>query len=111
MNTAVFWTSVLFIGILSGIYAGLGVAVSPAPYMLTGLVTQLAIAMWLGSEIRRRGYHAAFDAQTFIFFAWPVAGPYYIFRTRGWRGFYILIAAPAVWFAGLYAGVFAGMAL
>lgn len=98
----------MLLGFLYGVYWGLEIAVHPAVQLLAGFAVQLGVPIWLGGEIRRRGYHAAFDARTFLFFAWPVAGPYYLFRTRGWRGVYAILGALGLWMGGFIAGAFAG---
>ena len=46
----------------------------------------LFIAWWVELDRRRRGYGAPFEFSAFVFFAWPVLVPYYLYKTRGRRG-------------------------
>ena len=54
----------------------------PAQLFLSG-----SIALWVLADSRRRGQSLHYDAGSFIYFAWPVLAPIYLFSTRGWRAF------------------------
>lgn len=56
-----------------------------------------SIALWVLEDARRRGQSLHYDAGSFVFFAWPVLVPIYLFSTRGWRAF-----AAIGWFLLLY---------
>jgi len=51
---------------------------------------------------RKRGFRVPFEFDAFVFFAWPIVVPYYLYRTRGARGlllaagFYALVILPLV---------------
>jgi hypothetical protein len=47
----------------------------------------LILVCWVRVDVRAQRYSAPFDFDAFIFFGWPVAVPYYLYRTRGGRGF------------------------
>jgi hypothetical protein len=51
---------------------------------------------WVRADRRARGYRAPFEFDAFVFFAWPVAVPYYLCSTRGWRGFLITLGLVAL---------------
>ena len=95
----------LFLFILSGIYAtGLAALAShgyPARPEATALLWSLEfptlVAAWVRTDRRRRILGLPFEFEAFVFFGWPVALPYYLYRTRGKTG---LITAAAVY--GLY---------
>ena len=57
----------------------------------------LGIANWIRADRRRLGITSTFDDGFFIFFAWPLALPYYLFTSRGLRG-----GLAVFGFVGLY---------
>ena len=63
---------------------------------------QTLLAVWVRMDRRRRNVSLPFEFDAFVFFGWPVALPYYLYRTRRRRGLvvtvavYILEVAPAV---------------
>jgi hypothetical protein len=50
------------------------------------LVFRLMVVSWVQVDARAQRYHAPFDFGAFLFFAWPLVLPYYLYRTRGARG-------------------------
>lgn len=86
------------VGFIYGLYWGMGFGMGPYVQIWAGLTIQFGIVFWLHRDMRLRGYHPAFDSRTFLFVAWPVVGPYYLFRTRGRMAF-----VPIVGFVALYA--------
>jgi hypothetical protein len=66
---------------------------------LAELLLPGSIALWVLADARRRGRELPYDAGSFIYFAWPVFAPAYLFSTRGWRGFGVI-----GWFLLLYLG-------
>jgi hypothetical protein len=71
--------------------------ISPLTTLLWMLALSLSITGWVWEDRRACGYKASFEFDAFVFFAWPVAVPYYLCRTRGWRGLYAT--------AGLFAAI------
>lgn len=52
------------------------------------LFTLSYIIAWSVEEDRKlKRFSAPFEFSAFVFFAWPVVVPYYLFKTRGWSGF------------------------
>src|ERR1043165_2071545 len=49
-----------------------------------------SISLWILADARQRGRPMPYDAGTFLYFAWPVLAPVYLFKTRGWRAFVVL---------------------
>src|SRR5262249_44581924 len=45
-----------------------------------------SVAWWVEVDRRAKGITAPFEYAAFMFFAWPLLAPYYLFRCRGWRG-------------------------
>ena len=46
----------------------------------------LLLAWWAHADRRARGMGMPFEFEAFVVFLWPIALPYYMFRTRGWWG-------------------------
>jgi len=46
-----------------------------------------SIALWVLADARQRHRTVPYDFGTFVFIAWPVLVPIYLFTTRGWRAF------------------------
>jgi hypothetical protein len=57
---------------------------------LAHLLLPGSIALWVLADARRRRLALPYDAGSFVYFAWPVLAPAYLFFTRGWRGFAII---------------------
>src|SRR6187401_3153919 len=54
----------------------------------------LIMAWWIIADARKRQKQLCYDS--FIYFAWPVVVPVYLFQTRGWRALLTLFC-----FAGI----------
>jgi hypothetical protein len=71
----------------------------------------LLLAWWVYSDRRARGVGMPFEFEAFVVFLWPVAVPYYLYRTRGrWGlvlggGIWVLYLVPTVASAIVYAAV------
>ena len=98
-----------FIGFVFGLYYGMWVEMNPYVDLCAALALPLGIVFWLHRDMRLRNYHPAFDSRTFLFFAWPLAGPYYLFRTRGHKALLPITGSVALVAAGVVLGVFVGM--
>jgi hypothetical protein len=73
---------------------------SGAPAIVAALSTYFlasSIATCIVSDARRHQRSIPYDFDSFIFFAWWVLAPTYLFSTRGWRGF-----IPIAWFLVIY---------
>ncbi len=46
-----------------------------------------SISLWILADAQQRRRSVPYDFDAFVFFAWPVLVPIYLFSTRGWRGF------------------------
>ena len=67
------------LGSPSGIAA---VAALLSNYLLPG-----SIALWVLADARQRHRPWPYDFGSFVFFAWPLLVPVYLFSSRGWRAF------------------------
>ena len=59
-----------------------------------------SISLWVRTDAYSRGKRPPYDFDSLIFFLWPIAGPVYLFSTRGWRGFGPLALFLLVYIAG-----------
>jgi hypothetical protein len=50
------------------------------------------LAIWVRMDRNNRSLSLPFEFDAFVFFAWPVAVPYYLYRIRGWRGLFLSAA-------------------
>ena len=98
-----------FIGFVYGLYYGMWVEMNPYVDLCAALALPLGIVFWLHRDMRLRNYHPAFDSRTFLFFAWPLVGPYYLFRTRGRMAFVPIAGFVALYAAGGVLGFFVGI--
>lgn len=79
-----------------------GVRGADSAELLWSTEFRLILASWILADRRARAFSAPYDFEAFVFFAWPVVIPYYLYRTRGGRGVlyafavYFLYAAPVV---------------
>ena len=93
--------------ILSAIYsiglaalASHGYSTRPeASALLWGLEFQALLAIWVRIDRSLRKSSLPFEFEAFVFFAWPVAAPYYLYRTRGKQGLLVMVAVYALYVA------------
>lgn len=65
--------------------------------LLAAALLSLSIALWVLADARQHHRAVPYDFGTFVFIAWPVLVPFYLFSTRGWPAF-----ATLGWFLLLY---------
>jgi hypothetical protein len=69
---------------------------------LSVVFQQLLVATWVYFDRQGRDLGLPFEFDAFVFFAWPIALPYYLVKSRGSRGlllfavFFALLVVPAV---------------
>jgi len=54
----------------------------------------LVLTLWVRADQQVRGFSVPFEFDAFVFFAWPVVVPCYLYRTRGRRG---LLLGMGIW--------------
>ncbi len=74
-----------------------GLNAPDATQLLWGFEFRLILALWVRADRLFRGFSVPFEFDAFVFFAWPVVVPYYLYRSRGGRG--LLLGAGIL---GLY---------
>jgi hypothetical protein len=58
------------------------------------LTYRIFLVAWVRADGRNLGFSAPYEFDAFLFFAWPLALPYYLCKTRGPSG---LLAAFGIW--------------
>lgn len=78
---------------LTAIYSiGLSVTMSrrfvvpEASNSLYFLMFGLFLSWWVRIDRLARGFGVPFEFDVLVFFGWPFMVPYYLYRTRGWKG-------------------------
>jgi hypothetical protein len=61
----------------------------------------LVIALWVLADARKRGQRLCYDYDSFVYFAWPVVVPAYLFQTRGWRALLTLLCFAGIWLVAI----------
>jgi len=51
---------------------------------------RIILAWWVSVDRRIRGFSVPFEFDALVFFAWPFIVPYYLYRTRGRRGLFLV---------------------
>ena len=74
----------------------LGGAASPRSQYLYLAGFSFAIAWWVEIDRRRRAISMPFEFAAFMFFSWIFLLPYYLFKTRRWRGLGLAFGAILV---------------
>ncbi len=54
------------------------------------------LACWVYGDRRQRGFPAPYEFEAFVFFAWPLVVPYYLYSTRDWRAATLILIALAI---------------
>jgi hypothetical protein len=89
LPTLMLWVSALAMGVAGGM--------SPAerlPWraeLVSRVVQALILSTWVIADAQKRNWPLFHDYASFVFFAWMVVVPIYLFRTRGARAFLTLL--------------------
>jgi|SRR5215475_9072797 len=91
-------TAIYSIGLF--VLASHGLHVRPqATEILWKLGFPAFLASWVHLDKQNKRLNLPFEFDAFVFFGWPVALPYYLYRTRGKRGLLITTAVYALYVA------------
>jgi len=93
--TVALWLCVVAFGIVSAVSSD-GAGLPMRAELAADLAFPLVMATWVMADARRRGLSLSYDYDTFVFLAWPLVVPAYLFQTRGTRAFLTLLC-----FAGI----------
>jgi hypothetical protein len=67
----------------------------------------LFLTWWVMIDVRERRTEVPYDFGYFILCTWPISIPYYILRTRGWKGGLLVAGLVGLWVAPM---IFAALA-
>jgi len=72
---------------------------------------RLVLAWWVRVDRRARGFSVPFEFDAFVFFAWPFIVPYYLYRTRGRRGLFLVTGIYGLYLMPYFAAQIVRIAL
>lgn len=85
INVIVFFAAIYYL--LSSVAVYLGGYPSYEFQLLWYISNSLFIAWWVIEDKKKQNYHAPYEFGAFVFFAWLIVVPYYLWRTRGRKSF------------------------
>ena len=95
--TLMLWFFVLLAGVATGM--------SPEGELprraasIASVLNALLISWWVMTDARKRQRRLFYDYGMYLFFAWPIVVPVYLFQTRGWRALLTLLCFAGIWMA------------
>jgi hypothetical protein len=92
--TLALWLYAIGWGVLS---AAIPDDLSKRAELASGVALSLIVASWMIADAHKRGRKLPYDFDSFVYFAWPVILPIYLFQTRKWRAFLTLLCVGGVW--------------
>jgi len=95
----------LFYHSSNGLYLAHAIQPSPALFLLYRAGLLWLIGWWLKEESRRYGVKLVYCPGLLILIAWPIVIPYYLFKTRGVKGFITLLGLIGVFLVAQIFGV------
>ena len=90
---------ILFYYLGGGLYSAHGIQPSPAFFLLYRAGLLWLVGWWLKEESRRYRVKLVYCPGLLILIAYPIVIPYYLFRTRGVKGFVTLLGLIGVFLA------------
>lgn len=93
--TAMLWLYMLVLSFVWG-YSTITGRVPVFADLASRFAFALIVSSWVIKDAQKRGLKLCYDYGMFVFWAWPIVVPVYLFQSRGWKGVYTLF-----WFGGL----------
>ena len=97
--TLMLWLYALAVGIALAIIPD-GKLPWRADYLSSGALA-LILASWVVTDAHKRQRKLSYDYGGFVFFAWPIVVPIYLFQTRGARAFLTLLCFAGIWIVAI----------
>jgi hypothetical protein len=85
-----------FCSVASAVYVLTGADPTPVVAMFMYFGPFVAVVWWLRRDAERIGIGAVQDLGFFLWIAWPLVIPWYAFRSRGARGWKLLVGSTAL---------------
>jgi hypothetical protein len=98
--TMMLWLCALATGVISAIDPE-GDGMPKRAEVIWNLAVSFVIASWVVADARKRGRRLCYDYDTWIYFAWPILAPIYLFQTRGARAFLTLLCFAVICLSAL----------
>ena len=94
--TIILWFYMIALGVSWGSVLRDG---HPSPFvdLASRFALSLIMALWVTTDAQRRRRPLCYDHGSFVFFAWPVIVPIYLFQTRGARAVLTLLYFAGLW--------------
>jgi hypothetical protein len=92
---------VLVTQFIFGLYGARGVDPPGSYRLLYALAFLWLFGWWLQQDSRQHRFKWVYDLGLFLYIAWPVIIPYYLFKTRGVKAFLTILTFLAV-YVGTY---------
>ncbi len=109
--TVLLYTFVVITQFAYGIYFGQQ-TYAPGAYTLLHWAAQLwIIGWWLRTDSRKRGVVWVYDLGFFLCIAWPIVMPYYLVKTRGVKGIFVVLGFVGAYVGATIAGIIFSVAL
>jgi len=102
--TLLLWFLVIACGVASALGPE-GAGMPKRAGLVANVAFPLAIATWVMADARKRGRKVCYDFDSFVYFAWPVVVPVYLFQTRGLRAFLTLLCFAGLWLFSALAAI------
>ena len=99
--TLMLWLYALAFGVASAMRPD-GSLPASAEYVARASLA-LIISSWVISDAQKRQRRVCYGYDSFVFFAWPIVVPVYLFRTRGLRAFLTLLCFAGIWLVAMLA--------
>jgi hypothetical protein len=97
--TALLYFFLVVTRIIAGIYTASGTEQPRAYLLLYPLSFLWILGLWLQKDSRKNGAPWVFDMGFFLYQAWLIIMPYYLYKTRGGKAY-----PPIFAFIGIYIG-------
>src|SRR5215207_7104589 len=99
--TLMLWLYALSYGLAAGLRPD-GM-IPPSADSIARIGLALVVSSWVIADARKRQRRVCYDYDSFVFFAWPIVVPIYLFRTRGFRAFLTLLCFAGIWLVAMIA--------
>jgi hypothetical protein len=88
-----------------------GLGAPEAVELLWTFEFRIVLAWWVSVDRRIRGFRLPFEFDALVFFAWPFIVPYYLYRTRGRRGLFLVTGIYVLYLLPYLTALIARLAL
>jgi hypothetical protein len=95
---------VLFAQVATGIYSESRHQPPPLFQLMYAFGFLWLIGWWLVRDSRKRGVDLVLDVGLFLYIAWPLVMPYYLLKTRGAKGLFVILGFLGVYLGGAVVG-------